>query len=70
MKKDIAKLKKANVIEYVVKHGQWRLKRGKKLSAILPLPFGILNPQLAFQKAKEILKVNLLRKQSSSFKRM
>lgn len=54
-KNQLAVLKKKNIIEYVVKHGEWRLKRGKNLSAILPMPFGILNPRAAFQKAKEML---------------
>ncbi len=55
MKKELSKLKQDNIIEYVVKHGEWRLKRGKKLSATLPMPFGIFNPKIAFQKAKEML---------------
>ncbi len=54
-KKELSKLKKQNILEYVVKHGEWRLKRGKRLSAILPIPYKILNPDKAFKAAKEIL---------------
>ncbi len=54
-KKELAKLKKENILQYVVQHGLWRLKRGKRLSAILPMPFKILNPDKAFKAAKEML---------------
>jgi hypothetical protein len=55
-KNSISKLRNPqDIIEYVVKHGEWRLKRGKRLSATLPMPFGILNPEKAYKAAKEIL---------------
>lgn len=54
-KKELSKLKTQNILEYVVKHGEWRLKRGKNLSAVLPMPYKILNPEKAFKAAKEML---------------
>lgn len=54
-KKELAMLKKQNILRYVVQHGEWRLKRGKRLSAILPMPYKILNPEKAFEAAKEML---------------
>lgn len=54
-KKKLAKLKDENILEYVLRHGQWRLDRGKRLSATLPMPYGIFNPQKAYEAAKWIL---------------
>ena len=54
-KKELAKLKIENIFKYVVEHGDWKLRRGKGLSAILPMPYGIRNPKKAYQVAKEIL---------------
>ncbi len=54
-KKELSRLKNQNILEYIVKHGVWRLKRGRRLSATLPMPYNILNPEKAFKAAKEML---------------
>ncbi len=54
-KKEIAKLKDQDLLQYVVRHGEWRMRRGKRPSAVLPMPYGIFNPQEAYKGAKKIL---------------
>ena len=54
-KKELAKLKKENILQYVVQHGLWRLKRGRRLSVILPYPYIRMSPDKAFKAAKEML---------------
>jgi hypothetical protein len=54
-KKELAKLRNESILKYVVAHGDYRLKRGKRLSATLPMPYRILNPLKAYQAAKKML---------------
>lgn len=54
-KKEIAKLKGQDLLLYVVKHGEWRMKRGKNPSVILPMPYGIFNPVKAYKAAKKVV---------------
>lgn len=68
-KKALAKLKEQNILQYVVQHGEWRLKRGKKLSAVLPMPYQILNPERAFKAAKEMLSGDRANKARMSMRR-
>ena len=73
-KKEIAVLKLGapkldDVIRYVVSHGDWRIKRGKNLSATLPAPYMILNPLKAYKVAKELLLNNKVNKARMALRR-
>lgn len=64
-KRSVSKLHRST-FEYVVKHGDWRIQRGKRPSVILPPPFDIRNPEKAYQAAKKFFNPN----RSSSRRRL
>jgi hypothetical protein len=55
-KNELSKLRDCDPVEYVVRHGEWRLSRGKRLSAKLQTSSSrVLNPVYAFKFAKNEL---------------